>query len=268
MKITTISPPKKGKLDHYFLAGDWHTEKLDIPTFNILLSHAKLLPKSHRNLVIMGDFLDAPHLRLTDAEAKKIAKNTHLLEEEVIPKNDQEFDWGNDILDKCQKVFNKIYLIGGNHCELRYRRFMEMFAPHAYKHNFDMPKRLKLKERGIRLIKYNHWLDIGQHVALTHGMYHGSSHNKRHFETCGKNVFYGHMHQVFVSSFIKRGKTQRATSLPCMCNLNPDYTRDAENNWSNGYGHLIMRDSSIFNFYTIDVWDDMAVLNDGTVLNG
>ena len=71
MKVTKLNLPERGKIDHYFIAGDWHTQALSIPTFKILIEHAKLFPESQRKLIINGDFLDCPHLMKRSPDFKK-----------------------------------------------------------------------------------------------------------------------------------------------------------------------------------------------------
>jgi hypothetical protein len=52
-------------------------------------------------------------------------------------------------------------------------------------------------------------------------------------------------------------------SLPAMCTLNPEYIKNSENNWSNGYGTLHMKPNGNFNFFTHQIWDNELILPNG-----
>jgi hypothetical protein len=130
-------------------------------------------------------------------------------------------------------------------------------CPAGYKEMFQYESALHLQKRGILFVDYNNWLDIGDHLSVTHGMFHGTSAHKRHFDASGgRSVIFSHIHHDNKMSFMSRGDTKQVHSLPAMCNLNPDYIRNTETNWTNGYGQIHMRSDSKFNFYTFTQWDD------------
>jgi UDP-2,3-diacylglucosamine pyrophosphatase LpxH len=263
-KITRVKLPEKGEIHSYIVASDWHSGALDIPTYKILIQHLKRIPKEQRRLVIDGDFLDCPHLMGKKTDFKRMSSSTFELESEIVPASLDEFSWGNGILDELQKLVEKIYFIEGNH-DWRYRNFMDNWAPFAYKHNFDLIGQLNLKERGIPFIKYNDWLDVGN-LAITHGMFHGATHNKKHYEAAGKSVMYGHVHHANSKSFFHRGETKKAWSLPCMCGLNPEYIKNTDNNWTNGYASLQVKHNGNFNVGIHEIWDQQLILDTGVVL--
>lgn len=261
-----MQTPGKG-IASAFIAGDWHTGALNKATYNILKQHALSLPPNMRNLIINGDFLDASHLMKNQPDFKKWIKRGDGMDEYFLPMCEAEIEWGNEILDDLQKVFKEIIFIYGNH-DWRYEWFGSICAP-AYKHNFDLNLKLHLDKRGIDYVKYNDWLDWGSNLAITHGMAHGATCHKKHYELSGaKNVVFSHIHRYECKAFAVRGHTRNSVSLPAMCDLNPEYIRNTENNWSNGYGQILMRPDSQFNMYIHQVWDDELVLPDGLVLRG
>ena len=229
--------------------------------------HALELPPDMRNLIINGDFMDVPHLMERSSTYKKWYKRTDGMEEYFIPTSEKEIKWANDILDDLQTVFNDIIYIHGNH-DWRYLWFMNQVNP-AFAHNFDIHKQLRLDERKIDYVYYNDWLDWGN-LAITHGMYHGTTCWKKHFEASGngKSVLFSHVHCHDIKSFITRGKTKHSISLPAFCELNPHYIKNRETNWSNGYGQILMRPDGNFNFYCHQVWDGKLTLPSGRVLEG
>lgn len=265
MKIAKMRAPSKG-FTTAFIAGDWHTETLNMPTYNIMKAHALSLPPEMRNLIINGDFLDAPHIMPRNPQYKKWIKRSDGLDDFFVPESEREFKWGNEILDDLATVFNEIIFIYGNH-DWRYDSFMNI-SP-AYAHNFDLKSQLKLDSRKIDYVGYNEWLDWGEELSITHGMYHGTTCHKKHYEASrGKNVIFSHVHYYGCKAFIVRGNTVQSWSLPAMCDLNPEYIKGRETNWSNGYGMIQMRADSSFNFNVFQIWDKKLILPDGRILDG
>lgn len=261
-RTTTLDLPRKGEYIQYFIASDWHTDALHIPTYEILKQHAKLLPKKNRHLIIGGDFLDCLHLMMDDTTMKRVAKSVYDIEGILIPETEHEMEWGNKILDDLQKVFDQIYFVAGNH-DYRYEKWFR-YCPAAYEHNFDYVARLKLKERGIPFINYPDYLDICDSLTFTHGSKHGRNHNKQHYEMVFRSVIYGHVHHHNCTSFAVRGIPHKAWSLPCMSDLGPEYQRKrGENNWTNGYATVVMRPSGIFNTYIHEIYEEELWLPHG-----
>ncbi len=265
--ILNLKTPKKDNTHHYFIAGDLHDFACDEPTLDIMLKHAKLLPRKDRHLILNGDINDFPEFMDHNKKLASNAKNTDMIEEFYHPAFCLGIEWGKSLLSKCLSVFDakNIVVVEGNH-EARLRYFQGMI-PNRYRHDFDWFKALNLKELGIKHIQYNQWIDIG-HVSITHGMYHGNTALKRHYEAAGRSVIFNHVHQVASQSFVRRGDTVRAWSNPCMCKMNPPYLRGSENNWTMGYGHLLMRSTGQFNYNVHTVYDDKLILSDGKELIG
>lgn len=250
MKVTKLNTPNKGKVDHYFLASDWHSKALNKPTYKMLKHHAKMFPKSQRKLIINGDFLDCPHFMRRSDAYKQNCKGLHGFENYFLPKSFEEFDWGNEILNELEEIFSEIIFVEGNH-DWRYDDFRESKdCPETYKEYFDYKSQLWFKERNIKHVNYNDWLDIGD-LSITHGMYHGSTCHKKHYEACGgRNVAFGHVHHFACKSFVSRGKSKYAWSLPAMCDLNPCYIKNRETNWDNGYAHFYVFDNGAVDYKT------------------
>lgn len=248
-------------MHHYVIAGDWHARFLCQNTFEKLLKFSETLPRENRALIINGDLLEADFLMPRNPEYKHHLKRRNY-EEFFAPRAEDELEIVNKILDKCQEYFDHIFYIAGNHDTPRYDNFMDL-VPHAFKHNFDVRNRLRLKERGINFYDYNCWLDIGE-VSITHGMYHGTSCLKKHFEACEfRNVIFSHVHHAESKAFASRGKSKKAWSLPAMCNLNPEYMKNRDNNWTNGFGSLHVYDDGSFNFYVHEVINNNLTLPNG-----
>lgn len=263
-KVNKLLLPTNGNMHHYVIAGDWHAKFLCQNTFEKLLKYSETLPKEDMALIINGDLLEADFLMQRCPEFKKNLRYKNF-EEYFVPKADEEIEIVNAILDKLQKYFNHIFFLSGNHDFPRYDLISEI-VPIAYKHNFDIRNRLKLKERGISFYEYNDWLDIGN-VSVTHGMFHGTTCLKKHFEACEfRNVIFSHVHSAESKAFASRGKTRKSWSLPAMCNLNPAYIKNRDINWTNGFGSLHVFPDGDFNFYTHEVHNGKICLPSGVVL--
>lgn len=118
----------------------------------------------------------------------------------------------------------------------------------------DIDNNLKLKERGYKIVEYNGIHKIGK-LNCIHGFYWNKYHATKTLEAFDGNVVYAHVHnpQMYakVSPIDQRGY-HTATSLPCLCNISPDYKEGAPNFWINGFGiveHLPA--SGFFNLYTV-----------------
>lgn len=265
-RTTVLKTPKRNEIHNWFIISDVHSTAMHEPTFNIFKKHAKKTPKKGRKLIINGDFLECTHLMGKTHEMKKWAKSVPKIEE-LIDETDIEIDWGNDFLDQVEKLFEEVVLIFGNH-DYRYLLWLEGFCPVEYAHHFDIIKRLKLKERKIKTVNYPDYLDIG-HLTFTHGYKHGQNHNDEMMKIVNNSIVYGHVHHFNCKSYAYRGASKRATSLPTLSNLSPQYQlKRGENNWSNGYGLVCMRSNGLFNLYVFEVWENVLVLPCGNVLHG
>ena len=266
MNISELKLPSKGEINTYFIAGDWHIDHLDWPCLDIMIKTARKFfrNKKDRRLIINGDFLDAAHLMARNPQYKKWIKRSDGMDEYFIPKS-EELDLGNKILDILQKEFSEIIYILGNHC-IRYDLMMKS-CPLDYSHNFDLRKKLKLTTRGIPTVNYNDWLDIGDKLSITHGQFHGTTCHKKHYEVSGsKSVIFSHIHHIGSKAFQVRGNTHHVWSLPALCDLNPEYIKNRETNWSVGFGIININHDSTFNFNIFSVWDNMLILPDGKVI--
>lgn len=270
-QVCKIPPPAPNRRYMVFVISDLHSHHMDRPTFNIYMNHARIAKANGCQIltVIAGDYLDAAFLMKSKNEnyARNL-KNMNGLDEYFVPEARAEIEWGNQTLDYIQSVSDQVVFMQGNH-DWRYGEFMRTDCPHDYRHNFDLDKRLNLEKRNISHIMYNDWLDIGKYLTITHGMFHGTTALKKHYEACGgKNVIFGHVHKAESKAFPCRGNTIMAWSNPCMSTLNPHYIKNTDNNWVHGYTTVAMRSDGKFNLQQHIVIDRMLTLSDGTEIHG
>lgn len=144
----------------------------------------------------------------------------------------QELDHGLAVLVDFAKYIHgrKVFLMG-NH-EDRVRLWLEKnptligmveLRPH-------------LEEIGFEVVEYPRLFRLG-HLHYTHGEYINQYHAKKHLDTYGVNVVYGHTHtsQEFQKVRPVDESPIKARAVGCLCGLNPDYRRNKSNAWVNEF---------------------------------
>jgi len=102
----------------------------------------------------------------------------------------------------------------------------------------DIVRYLELYERGYDVIPFNGIHKIGK-LNIIHGYYWNMYHAKKTVDAFEGNVVYAHVHnpQMYAKvSPIDRKGYHTATALGCICNIKPDYKKDAPNFWINQFG--------------------------------
>jgi hypothetical protein len=128
----------------------------------------------------------------------------------------------------------------------------------------DIERHLNLGERGYKIIPYNEIHRVGK-LNVIHGYYYNKYHAVKTLEAFEGNVVYAHVHnpQMYAKvTPVDRKGYHMATSLPCLCNIRPDYKSNAPNFWINGFGiveHLPA--SGQFNLYTVIIVDGSFMWN-------
>jgi len=239
-KITRMDLPRKRSFV-YYIATDWHDVNYCQRTAQILVQTAIKTPRTRRRLILGGDFLDLPQFMPRNPHFKRHLKYAGGIEEYFIPAAEEAYAWGNVILDQLQEKFPEIVFVVGNH-DYRLEVFQRDFCPIEYHPHFDLVMGLNLIKRGIPFINYNNWLDISPgRLTFTHGMYHNINHPKSHYDTVGHSVIYGHLHEAQMRPFRRRGDTQYAYAVPCMCHLAPEYLKNRDNKWDNGFATVVVK---------------------------
>lgn len=164
-----------------------------------------------------------------------------------------DYDNANRILDRHDKIFKskEVYWLTGNH-EDWLESFYDKFP--ALEGLLDIESNLRLHERGYKVIPLNSYARIGK-LYYVHGLSTASHHAKATVQSVGRSVVYGHIHNVQVHtsvSPIDSKEIHRATSLPCLCHLNPPYMKNRPSNWSQGFGVAFIRKCGAFQHHIVD----------------
>jgi hypothetical protein len=100
--------------------------------------------------------------------------------------------------------------------------------------------------------KYRELAKIGK-LYFTHGDSGGKYHSNKMLEMNGCCITYGHFHTV--QSFTKvtavQCNAQMATSMPCACEINPNYMKNKPSAWVNGFGVFYIQPNGNFNVYPV-----------------
>ena len=113
-----------------------------------------------------------------------------------LPVIHKEIKLVNENIDSFDEVLDEIgckerYICTGNH-DMWLDYFVEKFP---YMKHLTFRKACKWDERGYNFYDYNKPLRIGK-VNFIHGVYATTYHAKKHLESYGSNIVYGHTHDI------------------------------------------------------------------------
>lgn len=162
-----------------------------------------------------------------------------------LPLIDKEIELVNQGIDLFDNVLNKIgckkrYICAGNHDE-----WLDAFVErYPYMKEYTFRKACKWKSRGYKYFSYNEPLKIGK-LTFIHGAYATINHSKKHLESYGENIIYGHTHDVQRCTQTKLGGTIGAWSMGCL----KDMSRE-KNKWLKGRLHNWCHAFAIVDWFT------------------
>ncbi len=197
-------------------------------------------------LVYMGDQLSLDCISSWN-RTKPLLKEGQRLVDDYRKFDEEILQWHEDITDEDTR---RVFMIG-NH-EERVQWYIERNP--ELEGIVDIDYSLKLTERGYKVVPFNEVHKVGK-LSVIHGYYWNVYHAAKTLAAFEGNVVYAHVHnpQMYAKvSPIDRKGYHTATSLPCLCNIKPDYKKNSPNFWINGFGiveHLPA--TGMFNLYTI-----------------
>lgn len=235
---------------------DIHYPHHDKKCIDIITQVAQSLKPDY--LVYLGDGINADG----------ISKYTHKKMEKGIIEASKEIEgFVSEIHTQLSPhIKEQIFYTGGNHCFQRIEDLLNKLEekdeePEVIKFYEDL---LSFKKRmpEVKFCKWNEAIKIGK-LYFTHGTYHNDAHAKKHALAFGASVVYGHLHSVTAYTATSRssGQSNRATSLGCLCNLNPTYLKNRPTGWSQGFGVVYFHDNGDFNLYPVDIIKGKCIFN-------
>ncbi len=186
--------------------------------------------KDHRwdEIVCLGDFMDF------DCISSHNKNNLRAVEGKRM---DADYEEGQEILALWRKLCPeaKITIIEGNH-EYRVNRYID--ANPAMEGMIEVPVGLNFKKYRINWVPYwstGQTYDIGK-ATFVHGRATNDGHAKKMAYMYGRNVFYGHTHDIQTFSVQTAGNdnTYVGQSLGCLCDYKQSYMRGGPSKWQQG----------------------------------
>ena len=241
------------------LKRSWYQDKSHYPHYDLKVMDAVgefMVDYDPDEIVYMGDQLSL------DCISGWNRKKPLLKEGQRLIRDFNNFD--KDVLQVHERITRpetRRTFMTGNH-EQRIQWYIEEHP--ELEEMIEIDRNLKLQDRGYKLIPFNAIYKIGK-LSVIHGYYWNKYHATKTLEAFEGNVVYAHVHnpQMYakVSPVDRRGY-HTATALPCLCNIKPDYKKNAPNFWINGFGvveHLPA--TGYFNIYMIIIIDGSFMWN-------
>lgn len=182
--------------------------------------------------LLIGDFLDF------DCISSHNKNNLRAVEGKRLQ---ADYDVAGEILDRHQALIRaknknaEFVYIEGNH-ENRVDRYVD--ANPALEGMVEVPTCLEFGRRKFKWVPF--WsqgkvFSIGK-ATFIHGRYTNDAHAKKHVQRYGRNVFYGHLHDVqgYSAEMLGEGNTLCGQSLGCLC-LPQKYMQGAPDKWQHAF---------------------------------
>ena len=190
--------------------------------------------------------------------------------EYVLPLVDEEIkavNKGLDLFDKaCDKAkVKKKYMCIGNH-DIWLDFFVEKYP---YMKNYTFKEALRLKKRKYITYDYNRPLTIGK-LTFLHGAYATMYHSKKHLDSYGASIIYGHTHDVQMHSQTKLGGTIGAWCLGCLKDMSSEknsWLRGRLHNWTHAFGIVDWFTNNDFKVEVVEIHNGKTSVW-GQVING
>ena len=217
---------------------DQHFPLHDQKAVNVVLKAIKLVePDIFINLGDVGEWETVSAWRYKGKKQPPLEYQLPLIEEEI--------GGVNEGIDQFDEVLNLVgctekYICAGNHDEWL-NAFVEKYP---YMRGYTFHNACRWEERGYKYLPYNKPLKIGK-LTFIHGAYATVYHAKKHLESYGENIIYGHVHDVQRHTLTKLGGTIGAWSMGCLKDM-----RREKNTWLRGRLHNWAHAFAIVDWFT------------------
>jgi hypothetical protein len=136
----------------------------------------------------------------------------------------------------------------------------------------EIENTLGFAERDITYVKS--WGDgdlakLGK-AYFNHGKYVNEFHAKKHVDRYGKNIFYGHTHDVQSYSKVWEGdgETRIGQSLGCMCRYDLDYKKGDPDKWQQAVTTFFVRPNGMFSYFISPIFNGVFIAPNGKEYRG
>jgi predicted phosphodiesterase len=193
-------------------------------------------------IILLGDFMDVGSLSAWDYDKKRKMEGKRFT---------NEIARANIELNFLEKYTDEIIYLEGNH-EDRIERYLDKNP--EMEGIIELKPQLRLKERKIKWVKMNDLYKLGD-MYFTHGMYTNLHHARKHLQTLGCNICYGHSHTTQTAfQNMAMQKPHMAYALGTLGDKKPDYLKNRPGNWINQFSiFYYCTVTGNFNLYPINI---------------
>lgn len=177
---------------------------------------------------------------------------------------------GNALLDRHAKIkAEKRWCLEGNH---DYRGVQISHSIPQFKGVAEIDNVLNFQQRKIEYVRS--WSEgeskIIGNAYFIHGFYANEMHAKKHVQTFGTSVFYGHLHDFQEYPLVMRGndKTLVGKSLGCLCRYDQPYLQGRPTKWQQGFAVFYFFPDGFYNFYPVHIFKNRFVSPEGKIYDG
>lgn len=217
------------------VTSDWHVRTSEN---KILLKNLELISKVANDLkpdynICLGDLVDAEGISRFSVQRFEYGVEETIKEWELAGKL-----W-EDFCTSCNNPNLERHFCLGNHDGERTRKTLYKLkkSSSSFMHTtvgeaLDPAKYLK----DTTIYDHLQVFKLGD-IGFFHGEHHCSSHARKHANEYGMSVMYGHLHTYALETVTTKVKKipYTATSIPCLCDLNPEYMKNKSSYWLNGF---------------------------------
>ena len=169
----------------------------------------------------------------------------------------KEAELVNKGLDRFDDVLKEVkctekHMIEGNH-----DNWLNFFVEeYPYLSQFEFKNIMNLKDRGYKYYKYGKYLKIGKLYFYHGGHYTTVYHTRQHAMNLGKNIVYGHVHDVQRIGVTHVDGAHHGFSLGCLKDMSADsniWLKGRHVNWAHAFGIIDWFPNGDFRLDVVDI---------------
>ena len=165
-----------------------------------------------------------------------------------------DYNGFNTILDRHTRLVpdaKRVYILG-NH-EDWVRQYLDLHP--QMEGLLEVERGLRLSERGFTVVPFGQIYRIGK-LHYMHGVYTNEHHAKSTVLNFQRSVRYGHTHDIQHHTWVSPVDIldrHTASSVGCLCDINPHYMKLKPNRWMHAINVAYIRRDGNFSDYTIPI---------------
>lgn len=169
----------------------------------------------------------------------------------------KEAELVNKGLDRFDDVLKEVkctekHMIEGNH-----DNWLNFFVEeYPYLSQYEFKNIMNFKERGYKYYKYGKYLKIGKLYFYHGGHYTTVYHTRQHAMNLGKNIVYGHVHDVQRIGVTHVDGAHHGFSLGCLKDMSADsniWLKGRHVNWAHAFGIIDWFPNGDFRLDVVDI---------------